>query len=262
MTPLPALAVLKAETEALASSGFIDATSNLRDANVWLFSGTRDKTVATQVVRALRDYYEAYVPRERVRFVDDVGAGHAMVTADSGSACGVTAPPFINDCDFDAAGRLLEQLYGALAPPSTAPAGRVIAFDQRPFAGGDAYGISMADTGFAYVPAACETERCRIHVALHGCRQNVEAIGEQFVRDAGYNRWADSNRIIVLYPQTIARNGPGAGGGGFGFLYNPRGCWDWWGYSGPAYHTREGPQVRALKAMIDRLAATRERPVR
>ena len=32
-----------------------------------------------------------------------------------------------------------------------------------------------------------------------------------------------------------------------------RGCWDWWGYSGSDYLVRSGPQMRAVKAMIDRI---------
>jgi hypothetical protein len=85
----------------------------------------------------------------------------------------------------------------------------------------------------------------------------VEAIGERFVREAGYNRWADTNRLVVLYPQAIARNGWGGSGWRPTFVFNPRGCWDWWGYTNAQYHTKLGPQVRAVKAMVDRLAAPR-----
>jgi poly(3-hydroxybutyrate) depolymerase len=113
----------------------------------------------------------------------------------------------------------------------------------------------MGDTGFVYVPTACEPGGCRVHVALHGCRQGVEAIGERFVREAGYNRWADANRLIVLYPQAIARNGPGTSSWRPSLVWNPRGCWDWWGYTGALYHTQSGVQVHAIKAMVDRLAA-------
>jgi poly(3-hydroxybutyrate) depolymerase len=34
---------------------------------------------------------------------------------------------------------------------------------------------------------------------------------------------------------------------------NPNRCWDFWGYSGSNYYTRIGSQMRAVKAMIDRL---------
>ncbi len=259
-TPLPPVEPLHAAVKTLAAARTIDDPATLSGSRVWLFGGTADRTVLPEVVDALERFYAAYVPRERIERVRDVPAGHAMVTLDAGSACGATASPFINDCDFDAAGRLLAHLYGPLAPPPARPAGRLLAFDQRGYAGGDAYALSMGDTGFVYVPVECEAAACRVHVALHGCRQGVQAIGERFVRESGYNRWADANRIIVLYPQAIARNGPGFAGWRASFVFNPRGCWDWWGYTGPLYHTQSGPQVRAIKAMVDRLAEPR--PVR
>ncbi|RBB94759.1 depolymerase, partial [Pseudomonas sp. MWU12-2115] len=33
------------------------------------------------------------------------------------------------------------------------------------------------------------------------------------------------------------------------------GCWDWFGYTGPAYAWKSGLQMRALKAMADRLVS-------
>jgi hypothetical protein len=242
-TPLPPVSLLKAQTEALAQAHAIDATSNLAGALVWLFSGTNDRTVDPSVVRALRDYYAAF--KATPVLVADKPAGHAMVTEDKGNACAATKAPFINNCKYDAAGKLLIYLTGAVQPAAAA-AVRIIRFDQNEFAGGDAAALSMAAEGYAYVPAACESAACGIHVAFHGCRQDAAEIGERFVQEAGYNRWAEASRLVVLYPQTIARYYP---------LFNPRACWDWWGYTGALYHTKDGPQIRAVKAMIDRLAA-------
>jgi poly(3-hydroxybutyrate) depolymerase len=258
--PLPAVAVLKAEADALARARLIDPTDGLAAARVWLFSGTRDRTVDPTVVDAARRFYALYQPPAgNVTLVADRPAGHGMVTEAAGNACGTTAPPYLNDCDFDAAGALLQHLLGPLAPPAAPETGRIVRFDQRPFAGGDAYALSLADSGYAFVPRACDTERCRVHVAFHGCRQNVAAVGERFVREAGYNRWADANRLIVLYPQTIARHGPGFQGLRWSFVFNPRACWDWWGYTDAQYSTRAGRQIRAVRAMVDRLAAPRGR---
>jgi poly(3-hydroxybutyrate) depolymerase len=213
-TPLPGVEELQAHAERYGRERRIDPTDNLGAARVWLFSGTEDRTVTPQVVDALAQFYLQY--KAKPVLVKERRAGHAMPTENAGGRCAVTAPPFINECDYDAAGELLRHLLGLLAPPLTKESGRLLAFDQREF--GDAYAISMADTGYAYVPRACDTERCRVHVAFHGCRQGVEAVGERFVRHAGYNRWADTNRLIVLYPQAIAR---------YWWIYNPRGCWDW-----------------------------------
>jgi poly(3-hydroxybutyrate) depolymerase len=243
-TPLPAVEALKAATESFARAGRIDPTQNLSAAAVWLFTGTRDTTVLPAVVKELQRFYELYGAKPLL--VADKAAGHAMVTSKAGNKdCAATAAPYINDCDYDAAGELLRHLLGPLHAAAGKPAGRLVAFDQDPYAAGSADAAGMADSGYLYVPKTCETEPCRVHVVFHGCRQNAAAVGEQFVRDAGYNRWADSNRLIILYPQTTARYFP---------IFNPRACWDWWGYTGLGYATRDGAQIRAIKAMLERLA--------
>lgn len=240
-TPLPRPEILKGHADRFARDKLIDPTGNLARARVWLFSGTRDRTVEPEVVEALGRFYASF--NTKFIFVKDRPAGHAMVTESAGAACSATEPPFINDCDYDAAGELLGHLLDSLSPPAAKPGGRLLTFDQEEF--GDAHAISMADDGYAYVPRACETARCRVHVAFHGCRQGVEQIGERFVRDAGYNRWADTNRLIVLYPQAAARYA--------WWVWNPRGCWDWWGYTHARYATKEGPQIRAVLGMVERL---------
>jgi poly(3-hydroxybutyrate) depolymerase len=235
-TPLPATQVLQQQTLALHGSGLVDAPANLASAKVWLFSGTSDRTVTPEVVRALKAYYEAF--KASPVLVADKPAGHAMVTEDAGNACASSTSPYINDCDYDAAGVLLQHLLGPLSPRVSAN-GRLIPFDQKPYAAS-----GMADDALVYVPKACDAERCRVHVAFHGCRQTAR----QFAEGAGYNRWAESNRLVVLYPR--ARES--------WFPWNPRGCWDWWGYGGPQYHTKQAPQIRAVLSMVERLSAPRK----
>lgn len=38
---------------------------------------------------------------------------------------------------------------------------------------------------------------CRLHVVFHGCKQTINDIQEQYVENTGYNKWAESNNIIV-----------------------------------------------------------------
>jgi poly(3-hydroxybutyrate) depolymerase len=87
-----------------------------------------------------------------------------------------------------------------------------------------------------------------VHIALHGCKQDSGDIDRRYVDDTGYNAWADTNRLIVLYPQTAPSP----------FLpFNPQACWDWWSYVNHAdsYVTKSGPQIRTIKAMLDALTA-------
>jgi poly(3-hydroxybutyrate) depolymerase len=243
--PLPDLRALQSEADNLAKAGRIDPTDHLATARAWLFTGANDDTVTTQVVAALHAFYSAYKTASVI--VRHKEAGHAIVTEAAGNPdCAATRAPFINDCDYDAAGTLLQHLLGPLAPPADAHASRLRSFDQTAFGG---EGIGMDGDGYVYIPERCEKERCRVHVAFHGCRQGRAAVKDAFARDAGYNRWAESNRIIVLYPQAVPSRLP---------IYNPNGCWDWWGYTGASYHTREGAQIRAVSAMLDRLSEPRK----
>jgi len=37
-------------------------------------------------------------------------------------------------------------------------------------------------------------------------------------------------------------------------VLNPKGCWDWWGYTGNDYLTKNAPQIAAIWRMVERLA--------
>ncbi len=251
-TPLPATATLHADTRALAARGRIDDPAALAGSRVWLFSGTRDATVSPGVVQALADYYKGFVRPGDIHLENTVAAGHAMITTDYGGACNTTASPYINDCDFDAAHALLQHLLGPLAPAGADQDGQLISFDQKEFTAGQPGAIALDDSGYAYIPNTCRAGGCRVHIAFHGCRQGAETLGDTFARHAGYNRWAASNRLIILYPQAIPRHGWGNWSAP-NFVYNPRGCWDWWGYTGSDYASRNAPQIKAIRAMVDRL---------
>jgi len=36
--------------------------------------------------------------------------------------------------------------------------------------------------------------------------------------------------------------------------YNPKGCWDWWGYTDSQFPTKNGKQIVAISKMIARLS--------
>jgi poly(3-hydroxybutyrate) depolymerase len=247
MQGLPDVETAIAETVGAAAAGRIDPPENLAQQRIWLFSGYNDGVVKQPVVDRLRDYYLHFIPSSQVYYQDSLEAGHGIVTLRYGDDCPLTGGEFINDCDYDGAGLLLQHIYGRLAPPADEGlGGQLIAFDQDAFVVGDSLSKGMAREAFVYVPATCaEGQRCRAHVAFHGCRQYAEKIGDAFYRNAGYNQWADSNGIIVLYPQTVATTLK---------PFNPKGCWDWWGYNGPDYAFKDGAQIAAVHAMMLRLS--------
>jgi len=245
--PNPALMV--AAATGFASLGQIDPLSNLQKANIYVFSGTKDTVVYQQAVDATVSFFkEAGVPASNLQYVNSVAAGHAFITPAFGNVCADNASPYISHCTvdkqaYDQAGALLQQIYGPLQQPATTLTGRIVPFDQREFAGAE---TSMADTGFLYVPKSCDTgAACKVHVAFHGCKQSAAVVGNDFYARTHYNNWADTNDILVLYPQVNASTVP----------FNPQGCWDWFGYTGMDYAVKSGAQMRAVNAMVDRLLA-------
>lgn len=243
-----------AYAETASANGLIDPIANLASHRTWLFHGTRDTTVVGPVADELDAFYRHFGVTPT--YSSDVPAGHGWISPLGPVACGETAPPYINDCGFDAERQLFTTLFGRVAPPNTGPSkGAVVAFSQDPYAArptvgvGDvsrsgAAAIGMGPTGYAYVPDLCRTgTSCRLLVALHGCQQTAGQIGTTFVERSFLNEYADTNKAVVLYPQARVDETFG----------NPKGCWDWWGYLGPNdddYATRSGPQVATVMNMV------------
>jgi Esterase PHB depolymerase len=232
----------------LAGQNLIDPLDQVKRQRVFLLSGRKDTSVVPAVVDALQAFYIALGRGEIVheRLED---AAHTFPTDDfaGGNACSRGERPYVSDCDYDAAGKVLQYVHGALEPRNHGVlTGTLLEIDQTGFFPSDV-DAGMARSGFVYVPRTCRDKAspCTLHVALHGCRQTVADVGRGFVEGAGYNRWADTNAIIVLYPQvrpTASR-----------FARNPENCWDWWGYSSPAWLDKRAPQMQAIVAMIHHL---------
>lgn len=236
------------ETQRLAQAGWIDDPTHLARHKVWLFSGGKDPLVPTQVMDSLQAYYQAFMPAENIKYIKNPNASHGMITDDYGRACNLALPPFINDCDLDAAGALLQQIYGKLQPKLASQVANLHTFKQQEFFDAKDASISLHKNAHIYIPTACKNgERCRLHIALHGCSQTEDLIGDRFYTQAGYNAWAESNHIVILYPQTKVWLGASFATAA---QRNFQACWDWWGYSGEHYADKRGKQIRALDKMI------------
>lgn len=221
----------------------IDPISSVLPDKVYLFSGREDHTVVPAIVKSAYDFYlKLGVPEKNIKRVMQYSAGHGFVTENNGGSCELSAQPFVVDCDYDQAGDLLAFFYGDLKSPSAELAGEYVTFDQRPFVEGlkDA---DMADQGIAYIPQNCTTSPdCRVHIAFHGCGQNAKFVGNAFVKGSGFARWADTNRLIVLFPQVRESLG------------STQACWDWWGYTGDNFLIRDGVQITAVNRMLEHLS--------
>ena len=225
-----------------SAAGTIDDLANLDDDHAWIFHGALDTVMNQETSVVTAAFYAELMPDQVVTLVTDVAVVHGLPAVDAELACDTFGAPYLHACDYDAAFEILQSLHGELTERSVA-SGTMLTVIQPGFDDAE-----MLENAYLYVPTSCaEGAACGVHVALHGCSQSSEFVDDALAVGAGFNEWADSNQLLVLYPQVASSKiAP----------MNPYGCWDWWGYTSEAYATKNGPQVAAIKATLDALAGT------
>ena len=234
-----------------------DLKSNVASQKIFMFVGSSDTTVGPNPMNGVKTQYTNNgVPAANLSYVQRASTGHVFPTDFDGTGdntCSNSISPYISNCGYDGAKAAFSWFYGTLAARNDAPAAsNYYEFDQTPYS---ASNPGMAPTGWIYVPASCSGGAvCKLHVALHGCLQNYATIGDKFVKNTGYTRWADTNNIIVIFPQTQVDNTSRATADS-GSLANANGCWDWIGWYGGTFAQKAGPQMAAIKKMVDHVAS-------
>ncbi|MBK4735978.1 extracellular catalytic domain type 2 short-chain-length polyhydroxyalkanoate depolymerase [Noviherbaspirillum pedocola] len=251
-SPAIPLSTLEADTNQWALNGWIDPTANIGAQNVYMYSGKNDTTVYQSVMNVLFSYETNYMKSGNVTYNSGTSAGHGWVTWKTGTginSCSTTASPYLNNCGNDPEFDLLNKLYGTVTARASSTTGQMLQFDQTAFVpNGNAAYYSLDNTGYVYVPSYCASNSgCKVVVAMHGCKQSYSAIGNAFITNSGLNEYADTNQLIVIYPQTIASS--------YSTSYNPNGCWDWWGYTGTNYPIKGGVQPSFIKAIVDKVSS-------
>jgi dienelactone hydrolase len=222
-----------------AGDGRLASLENLENDPVWIFHGSLDTAVPEPVNAALIEIYQGLVPTGNIHSVSDIPASHTFPAKGRGSACDQIVAPFVGDCDYDAAGILLQTLYPGLAAPDAN-----IETQLKTVILDGADEALLDETAYLFVPSACTSANagCALHLVLHGCAQSASQVQTGFIEQSGYLPWAEANQIVLAFPQAKPS------------MPNALACWDWWGYSGENYLWREGKQMQLLANWIKDLA--------
>jgi hypothetical protein len=238
-----------------SDSGSIANATFLRSRPVWVQSGTRDSVVYPLVNEKAAELYRTF--SDNVAFDAGAGAQHAFLTDGYGgcpvcNSCSALRTPFINDCDYDMPGAMFQHLYGGTLLPRVTPNNEhIVEIDQSLYFPPNTSDrdLGMNTRAFVYVPEGCRSNAssCSIHVMYHGCNSGVDSpVGTSIITYGGFNSWAESNNILVLYPQAYATN-----------------CWDWTGRVTPNrntdYDTKDSLQANTVNRMVDGLRGDVER---
>lgn len=222
--------------------GYVDKVKNLSDDMIYIFSGKLDTVVFQKVVKQLENYYSNFINKKQIITEYDFPAEHCMPTLNYGEKCTELSSPYIGNCKLDGAGEAFQTLFKNLNSPVEMISSNLHSFDQSSYIPTPL--SSIGKLGYIYIPTSCQSNDsvvCKLHISFHGCDQTLQTIGNQYAAHSGYNEWAESNNIVVLYPYIEVS---------YDVPYNPKGCWDWWGYTGPLYGVKLGVQVQFVRNLI------------
>lgn len=226
------------DIESFYNAGWINNPADLENKKIFIFHGTVDPTIAPVASTKIEEIYSHF--KSQIQSVRNIPAGHGFPTVHTDQKCEATKTPWLNNCQYDGAGEMLKWFYGKLNAPMDSFSENIFTFDQLEFSN---LSPALAQEGHIYVPKNClaGNKFCKLHLALHGCLQNSQFVGNDFISKSGYNQWAESNNIVVVYPATQSTRS------------NPNGCWDWFGATDKKFNTKDGIQIKFLEKIITQL---------
>jgi hypothetical protein len=229
----------------------------MKRTRAYTYCGTKDIYHMGATVAA-RDFYAQY-NASNVLFNFTIPSGHCWpVDRDTPVPCGggkilpklMSAFP-LQSCGYDGPGELLNHVYGKLNPQVEMKSANLRSFNQLPYDANNTAMVGLGGRGFIYVPESCASGsvRCKLHLSLHGC-QNPMPLEFPEVKRLSFNRWAESNDMVVLWPHEVRHGEKTDHNAGW------QGCWDSYNQT-PDYDTQKGPQMKAIASMIEAISGVK-----
>lgn len=224
----------------LEARGVIDPSSNVKNSKVTIINGKRDLTVKESVSSSAVDFYKK-LGVKKVNYLNTFDIAHTFPTINKGNDCKAdSSSPYISSCGIDGA-KIVFKTFKPLLVKSPREYKENRLFYIKQWEDYSIDNLYVSKHAVAYVPEACEKSNCDLHISFHGCRQTRFDIDDQYIKDTGLINYAESNKTIVLFPQTLPN-----------LLWNPNGCWDWWGYSGTDFYSNEASQIKVVNRLVEK----------
>lgn len=234
----------------------IDPLVNLQRHKVFIWTGKRDDLIPYDVAEKNYDLYSEFISnKNQISLTVDPVATHQFPSDNFGAPCGAHSEPtyYIGNCNYSGA---YESLKFILGEEIKKPGGEVKLSSLQLFNQSELYlngkgnlnEIGMATLGFLYIPEACHTTKCLLHIHFHGCAEGIQKNGsyeraQNYVLNNGFLQMAEMNNIVTIFPQTME------------MIKNNNGCWDFFSYNSPLFATKWGDQIKVVRSMIDRVVA-------
>lgn len=224
---------------------------------MYIQSGTADTHTPVDAVANTFAWYATMLARPATDIkYQTAPSGHELPTVDS-------------DPPFDSPGQCLGHVYDeTLVSAGRVQAANLVAFDQGPYIKGFENG-GWAEKGLLYLPSACRTSDCKLHVMLHDCgtreAPSLPPPAAMSPEEQAFAAYAETNRIVLLMPR-LEKSEHGADA-----VDVNRGCWDVFaqlGEQGDYAHQNSshlGPMLPMIEAIAGattpRVAETRPQTI-
>jgi hypothetical protein len=161
---------------------------------------------------------------------------------------------------FDGPGDCLGHLYGqSLAVPGSVQLANLATFDQSLYVKSKS-NAGWAAEGLVYVPTACKTSECKLHLLLHDCgTRDAPALPPPTTMstdEQAFAEYAETNRLVLLMPRLAEGNY------GVDAVDVNRGCWNVFAQLGEQndYAHQNGSHLAPLLPMIEAVAGSTRAP--
>lgn len=256
------------------SQGLIAPIKNISRQKVFIYQGKDDDVLRPGMAAKLKEFYERMgVAPLSLKVILRQGGHNFPTDREDGIRCDEEKVPYIANCKWDLAKEILQHTLGRKLERAKFNADHlhIVSQSEAP--------VSLHTYGYFYASEFCMKHpgACDLHVAFHGCkmsddyddnfqkmfeskinlshiltvqdyelRARIPQMGAKiFAEKSGYAEYAESdkNRLMVYFPQTriTTENYPA----------NPKGCWDWYGWTGAEYPTNKGSEASWLIKQLE-----------
>ncbi len=290
----PEVAQMPLETlKDFEAKGLIQPVHHISKQKILIYQGSLDSVVQPAMADRLAEFYaHVGVPPENVKMVLKPG-GHNFPTNKKGlNACTAEKIPYVSSCNYNFAEEILVHTAGITDLQPASGVKNLQNFLKKVSQNRDGFvrPKSLSEYGYLAASQNClqAPESCHLHVALHGCEMSddfdpvfdkrfVRSVrlgyiymrtkesswplsplpyieqkkraggGLKFALNSGFLDYVEKNNVMVLFPQTAITED--------NYPLNPKGCWDWFGWTGHQYATNQGVEPQWLMAWIQQLRA-------
>ncbi|CAL8080416.1 unnamed protein product [Orchesella dallaii] len=235
------------------NKSLIEDPKNLKGKRLYVYTGLRNVLFTPRTSLNILGVYEPYIGSLETVLTRVQDATQLLPSNTYGAPCtqNTEETHFIGNCGFsgvtEAINFLLFDNYDRQEAFNknlnvNVVRGNVSEFNQTEFTK-DLVDHNMDEIGYYYLPQQCKQSNtpCFLHFYFHGCFVGREFNGPAHIENSGLLEMAERKGIIMIFPQ--AKSSP----------KNKIGCWDTFGVAGKYYATQQGPQVSAMKRMLDKI---------